>query len=451
MKVDIISRELIKPSSPTPSDLKNFSLSFFDQLMPSSYYPLILYYYYDEASNITQSQMSHQLKKSLSNALTHFYPLAGKMAGESSIDCNDYGIYYVEARIDSKLKNIIDCPQVELLDQFIPYNLNGSELVNVEHEVAIQVNLFNCGGIVIGICISHKIADVSTLCTFIRGWAAMSRGAQKLVGPIFNSSSLFPPGDSTDYTRQPKNPAIWSSGERPVTKRFVFSALAIDKLKAKLAKEDLSAVQTTRVEAVSALIWKCCIAAKELKHGTISAAFHTVNVRGRVVPPLPEATFGNIFMMASAVTDNGADLNFLVGKLRESFEKIGGECLRELLGENGFGVLKNNYREISKLLSHGDVELFRFSSWCKFPVYEADFGWGKPTWISIASSPKKGCVFFMDSRYDEGIEVWLVLDEKAMTKFELDPEIQSYILSSPGLDQGTKSSDKAPSSWMGPT
>ncbi|KAM7528669.1 hypothetical protein LguiB_032079 [Lonicera macranthoides] len=355
MKVDIISRELIKPSSPTPSDLKNFSLSFFDQLMPSSYYPLILYYYYDEASNITQSQMSHQLKKSLSNALTHFYPLAGKMAGESSIDCNDYGIYYVEARIDSKLKNIIDCPQVELLDQFIPYNLNGSELVNVEHEVAIQVNLFNCGGIVIGICISHKIADVSTLCTFIRGWAAMSQGAQKLV------------------------------------------------------------------------------AAKELKHGTISAAFHTVNVRGRVVPPLPEATFGNIFMMASAVTDNGADLNFLVGKLRESFEKIGGECLRELSGENGFGVLKNNYREISKLLSHGDVELFRFSSWCKFPVYEADFGWGKPTWISIASSPKKGCVFFMDSRYDEGIEVWLVLDEKAMTKFELDPELHSYISSSPGI------------------
>lgn len=376
--------------------------------------------------------MSHQLKNSLSNALTHFYPLAGKMAVKSSINCNDDGVYYVEARIDSELKNIIECPQVELLDQFIPYNLNGSELINVEQEVAIQVNLFNCGSVVIGICISHRIADVSTLCTFIRGWAALSRGAQKLVGPIFNSSSLFPPGDSTDYTRQPKNPALWSSGEGAVTKRFVFSASAIDTLKAKVAEDGLSAVQPTRVEAVSALIWKCCIAAKELKNGTKSVAFHTVNVRGRMVPPLPEATFGNLFLMASAVTDNGADLNFLVGKLRESFEKIGGECLRELLGENGFGVLKNNFREISKLLQ-GDVELFRFTSWCRFPVYEADFGWGKPTWISLASFPNKGCVFFMDSRYDEGIEVWLVLDEKAMAKFELDPELQSYISSSPGI------------------
>ncbi|KAM7523095.1 hypothetical protein LguiA_012997 [Lonicera macranthoides] len=427
MKVDIISREFIKPSSPTPPHLKNFSLSFFDQFIPPSYYPLILYYYYDEASNITQSQMSHQLKKSLSNALTHFYPLAGKMAGKSSIDCNDNGVYYVEARIDSKLKSIIECPQMEVLDQFIPYSLNGSELVDVEQEVAIQVNLFNCGGIVIGICISHRIADVSTLCTFIRGWAAMSRGAQKLVGPIFDSSSLFPPGDSVDYRRKPKNPALWSSGERPVTKRFVLSALAIDTLKVKLAEEDLSAIQTTRVEAVSALIWKCCIAAKELKHSTKSVAFHAVNVRGRVVPPLPEATFGNLFLMASAVTDNGADLNFLVSKLRESFDKIGGGCLRELLGENGLGVLKNNFREITKLLTEGDVELFRFSSWCRFPVYEADFGWGKPTWISIASSPNKSSVFFMDSRYGEGIEVWLVLDEKAMAKFELDPEFQSYI------------------------
>ncbi|KAM7523088.1 hypothetical protein LguiA_012990 [Lonicera macranthoides] len=222
------------------------------------------------------------------------------MVSKSSIDCNEDDVYYVEARIDSKIKSIIEFPQMELLDQFIPYSLNG---------------------------------------------------------------------DSIDYRRQLNNSVLWSLGERPVTKRFVLSAFAIDTLKSKLAEKDLSAIQTTCVEAVSALIWKCCIAAKELKHGTKSVAFHTVNVRGRVVPALPEATF----------------------------------------------------------------ELFRFSSWCRFPVYEADFGWGKPTWISIAGSPNKGCVIFMDSRYDEGIEVWLVLDEKAMEKFELDPEFQFYNSSSSNI------------------
>ncbi|KAJ0781433.1 putative salutaridinol 7-O-acetyltransferase [Helianthus annuus] len=40
----IISREIIKPSSPTPSHHRSYNLSQLDQCIPHIYMPLILFY-----------------------------------------------------------------------------------------------------------------------------------------------------------------------------------------------------------------------------------------------------------------------------------------------------------------------------------------------------------------------------------------------------------------------
>lgn len=44
MKVQILSRKLIAPSSPTPPNLQNLKISCFDQLAPPTYVPCIFYY-----------------------------------------------------------------------------------------------------------------------------------------------------------------------------------------------------------------------------------------------------------------------------------------------------------------------------------------------------------------------------------------------------------------------
>ncbi|KAH1121473.1 hypothetical protein J1N35_004633 [Gossypium stocksii] len=46
----------------------------------------------------SNSRRSQLLKESLSETFTLFYTLAGKIKGHLSIDCNDEGAYYVEAR-----------------------------------------------------------------------------------------------------------------------------------------------------------------------------------------------------------------------------------------------------------------------------------------------------------------------------------------------------------------
>ncbi|KAI3938207.1 hypothetical protein MKW92_023083, partial [Papaver armeniacum] len=44
MKVEVVSRETLKPSSPTTHYLKSFNLSLLDQLSPPFHVPLIIYY-----------------------------------------------------------------------------------------------------------------------------------------------------------------------------------------------------------------------------------------------------------------------------------------------------------------------------------------------------------------------------------------------------------------------
>lgn len=430
MNIDIISTEFIKPSSPTPSHLQKFRLSFLDQCMPAHFFPLIFYYFYNDTSNITQSAMCFQLKRSLSDALTHFYPLAGRIEGQGFVDCNDQGVKYLEARVDSRLSDIIEFPQVTVLNQLIPYNLSDACMLKAEEQLAIQVNLFKCGGIVLGTCISHKIADACTLSNFINSWAAIARRESNLVFPIFNSAVMFPPRDpSLSSMTDAKNQALMPPVERLVTKQFIFTDSAISALKENVVET----IRPTRVEIVTAFIWKCVI-----KKGKTSAVFHPVNLRGRMVPPLPIHSFGNIFQMASAVI-NGQDyeLSFLVNKLRTAFAKLNSEHTKELLGKNGFEFAMSNFKNIGKLMSQKDMKVLRCTSWCRFPIYEADFGWGKPCWVSSASVPTKDTIILLDSRQTCGIEAWIIMKEQDMAEFEQDHDLQKYVSSNP--DKGKTS------------
>lgn len=427
MNIDIVSTQFIKPSSATPSHLKKFRLSFLDQCMPAHFYPLIFYYYYDETSNITQSTMRFRLKSSLSDALTQFYPLAGRMEGQSFVDCNDQGVKYLETRVDSRLSDIIEFPQVAVLDQLIPYNLSDACMLKAEEQLAIQVNLFKCGGIVLGTCISHRIADACTLSNFMNSWAAIACGKSNIVFPSFNSAVMFPPRDySLSSMTDAKNQVVIPPVDRLVTKRFIFTASAISALKANAAET----LKPTRVEIVTAFIWKSV-----MKKGKGSAVFHPVNLRGRMVPPLPTHFFGNMFQMASAViSGQDYELSFLVNKLRSAFAKINSEHAKELLGKDGYEFAINNFKNIGKLMSQKDMKVLRCTSWCRFPIYEADFGWGKPCWVSSASFPTKDTIILLDTRHTSGIEAWVIMEEQDMAEFEQHHDLQEYVSSYPGKE-----------------
>ncbi|KAJ6408392.1 hypothetical protein OIU84_011663 [Salix udensis] len=149
MKVQILSRKLIAPSSPTPPNLQNLKISCFDQLAPPTYVPCIFYY---PVSEYLEAQVSGSLSQLLGRE---------------------------EFKTEMWWRLVV--PQV-----FRPEN---------NPLLTIQFNRFECGGVAIGSCVAHRIADAYTVGTFINTWAAACRtGIGKVHRrPGFPFGSLFPP------------------------------------------------------------------------------------------------------------------------------------------------------------------------------------------------------------------------------------------------------------------
>ncbi|KAK8642287.1 hypothetical protein V6N13_011638 [Hibiscus sabdariffa] len=199
MDVEIISPQLIKPSSPTPQHLKILKLSLLDQLIPAPYAPIILFYPTDHDAATHLEIVPNRvelLKISLSDTLTRFYPLAGRIQDDLSIVCSDEGAYFVEARVSCRLHDFLQQPDLLDLPKFLPCDVDSKEpTAGTNYVTNIQVNMFRCGGIAIGVCISHKILDGAALSSFLKAWTAAARGCKEVVNPNYISASLFPAAD----------------------------------------------------------------------------------------------------------------------------------------------------------------------------------------------------------------------------------------------------------------
>ncbi|OVA20487.1 Transferase [Macleaya cordata] len=421
MKVEVVSKETIKPSSPTPPHLKTFNLSFLDQIAPPIYIPLVLYYTNDNDNKF----LLDVIKKSLSESLTRFYPLAGRINDDSSsVECNDDGVDYLEAKVtNGRLSQIIKHPDIHVLQRFLPcepYTYDDQSKPNLKVLLAVQVNVFeDCGGMVISMCISHRLADASSSATFINDWAATAhRGATKQIKvPCFELPTLFPKVDLMGFT---PNGGIKKKEQQLVTKRFVFESSKIAELKKRSIAANINGginnIQeyTTRVEAVSAFIWKRFVELDQAKEGVAAATArvysvtHAVNMRTRMVPPLPTNAFGNMYtpvfaLLINAEGEKDHPYPNLVGKIKEAIKKIDGDHVRKLQSTDAY---INSIKQRAKVVSSGQEStvMLHFSSWCRFPLYEADFGWGKPTWASTAPLPMENVVVLMDTKSGDGIE-----------------------------------------------
>ncbi|KAK7845432.1 vinorine synthase [Quercus suber] len=90
VEIEVISKEIIRPSSPTLTHLCHYQLSFIDQKQNPKDNSCIFFYSKSDGDVIAKS---NKLKQSLSKLLTSYYPLAGRIKDNISVDCNDEGAY----------------------------------------------------------------------------------------------------------------------------------------------------------------------------------------------------------------------------------------------------------------------------------------------------------------------------------------------------------------------
>ncbi|KAK1400325.1 Vinorine synthase [Heracleum sosnowskyi] len=433
MKVEIISKENIKPSSPTPQHLQNFKLSLLDQLIPAPFVPMVVYFSNNDSFSAKHVRVQERLvllKQSLSQTLTRFYPLAGIIKNDLCIDCNDQGAHFVVAKVSCDLNQFLEHPNLQLINNFLPCKPSFSE-AQVTH---IQVNTFECGGIAIAVCILHKVLDGAALNTFMKAWSGTACGSKKVVYPDFVASVLFP---TDNLWLKDLSMGVWSSFFKKgkcTTRRFVFDGSAIATLKTMTSGKNVVR-HPTRVEAVSAFIWKCAMAASEKKScgaKRCSLLNHAVNLRKRTTPALSNDSFGNLIWIATAKCkakyDDQLGYLALVDQVRKGISEINVEFVKKMTGDQGAAVMSKSMKDIGDFGSEEEVDHYGCTSWCNFELYELDFGWGKPVWVSnvgLDAQVFTNFIILMDTRFGRGIEAWVTLDEQEMDNLEHDSDLMA--------------------------
>ncbi|KAK9937560.1 hypothetical protein M0R45_014339 [Rubus argutus] len=435
-KVEVIHKEIIAPSTPTPHQLKSVSLSVFDQIVPEVYVPLLLFYpnhtvhEVDIDPHSLVAEKSSLLKASLSETLSHFYPFAGKFQYNDSICCDDHGAAFIEARVNCPISKILEKPDLGILKHLFPAAAESSQSTQAVtgHLVLVQVNFFECGGLAIGVSISHKVADAYTFSTFIKSWAAVALGSSPVLPAEFGAAaSLFPPQDFFNSSK----PVVEFVQEKCTTRRFVFDASRIAALKSKAASAAVP--NPTRVEVVSALIWKCAMEASRSNLGSIRPSLwcQVVNMRKRSgQDALTENLLGNFSSHFAAMTvESEVDLQCLVAKFRK--------CMEEFKANHANGVTAEyvcqSFKQSGNIFAKEGIDNYSCSSWCWLPFYEANFGWGKPSWVSIRSIEFKNIIVLMDVKDGNGIEASLTFLDQDMALVETNQELLAYASLNPSV------------------
>ncbi|XP_020230385.1 stemmadenine O-acetyltransferase [Cajanus cajan] len=411
---------------------------------------MVLFYSADQntqtITDITQQRMK-QLRESLAQVLTLFYPFAGRVKDKITIDCNDKGVHYTEAKVSCSLAEFFNQSNfLSLIYKLLP-NQATMEVSAEGYTTMAKVTCFACGGIVIGALISHMVADGAGASFFLNSW-----GSNSCIGK-FQHTFEFPNFDTpfprNNASLQDTN-AMHLCGQflnkgRLGSRRFLFDEEAISKLR---AQGSSSIVQNpTRVEVVASLICKCVAKAYKANTGLERPTLitHAVNLRRRASPNFPNSCMGNFVWLPTALMSQNYELPKLVTKFREAVTSISSDFVKSFQGEAGYVNYCKSSKQVIETASRvaqmnsSGVNYLHYTSWCNFGLYDVDFGWGKPIWVSCVADSldnKDDTLFFnsvilMDTPLGKRIEVWVYLKEDEMAILQQDKELLTFATMDP--------------------
>ncbi|KAL0754009.1 hypothetical protein Bca101_091677 [Brassica carinata] len=385
MKLEVVGREVIKPASPSPQDLLQLSLA--DVSGPAAYVSTI--FFYKTVSGESLDITSGRLKTSLSDILSRFYPLAGRMEGDKII-CNDEGAVFTEARTDLPpsdfLKNNLN--NTNSLPEFLPTIAPG-ESAGAWPLLSVKVSFFGSGsGFAVTVSISHRICDAASILTFVSGWAATAKAESSDVVmniPTFASTTVYPPPP------------------------FSFQSSSMDRLYEPKSKAMSETVPVpTRVEAIMSLIWRCATKSSRSNSAVQKSTLmiQALDLRLRIPPAvLSKDAVGNL--QAPFFLKEGSESKMEIAEIVAEFRKA-----KEVVNE----MIKENLATTITATTLGPNLK---------PFYEVDFGCGSPVWIGSTGHVIHNAVFvlLMDSKDGEDVEAWISLPGQDMSVFVLDQEV----------------------------
>ncbi|KAI3863904.1 hypothetical protein MKW98_031496 [Papaver atlanticum] len=393
IKVTVRDSCVVKPAEDTPK--VSLWTSNIDQLFLMHVQSV---YFYRRRSPLTNNPSSFDdadhffdsnvLKDGLSKALVTYYPIAGRLKrnetdkGRAEIECNGEGVIFIEAETDSILDDLRDdFAPTEQLMPLIP-NLDNYNDVSSYPPLLVQVTHFKCGGVCLSTTVSHTVVDGVCGVNFINKWSDLCRGLDVKSVPLFFDRTILrartPPVVSFPHTEHnPPSMNVPLSPKIAIAKLNISTVLA-NNLKSKCNNN--GEFRFTTYEVIAGHLWRCSCKARQLIDDQETMISIPLDGRSRLNPPLPDGYFGNAIFDLTPTANSGdivaKPLSYAVNIIHETLKKKGNdEYFKSALD---FLQLHPNINALIK-----GPETFKGCnigniSWVRLPIYEADFGWGKP-------------------------------------------------------------------------
>lgn len=253
-----------------------------------------------------------------------------------------------------------------------------------------QVTRFRCGGVCVGIAADHHLADGTAFSHFFNTWANISRGEGTVFPPFIDRrlalsarSSPRPEFIHVEYQPPPAMSNTAKNHRQPISRMFKLTKDQIAALKANCQEVDQNGAVYTTFEALSGHAWRCLTLARQLPYDQQTKLRIAVDGRSRIQPALPQGYFGNVLFHATPVAQTGdlvaKPVGFSGRKIRQALSEMQSERLRSALD---YLEMESDHGAIAHNLYDYDTPNVSIVSWVWLPLYDVDFGWGKPWFVS---------------------------------------------------------------------
>ncbi|KAK4342773.1 hypothetical protein RND71_038589 [Anisodus tanguticus] len=407
-----------------------------------------------ESSN---SLITH-LKITLSKTLAHFPPLAGRLITDSDgyvyILCNDAGVDFVHAKAPHLASSVLVPPNhsdVPLyFRKFFQFDSTLSYAGHYKPLMAIQVTELS-DGIFIGCTMNHAVVDGTSFWNFFNTFAEFSKGEKMITRqPCFSRKTVF---DSPAVLKFPEGgPSATFSGDEPIREKiFHFSREAILKLKYRANKTAVNGqngkingkitpvnnepalkngaakcLEISSFQSLSAQLWRSVTRARKLDGNKTTTFRMAVNCRHRLEQKMEPLYFGNAIQsiptVASVKELLSNDLFWSANQLHQNVVAHGDTTVRR-----GVKDWESNPRLFP--LGNFDGAMITMGSSPRFPMYDNDFGWGRPVAVRSGMANKfDGKISAFPGREGNGtVDLEVVLAPETMAGLEEDMEFMQYV------------------------
>lgn len=448
--VSVQSQFIAIPSRPTPSP-KLFSLC--EQIKLRTHAPLLYVYKPHNHNNI--STFLETLKKSLSQALVTYYPLAGRLCwikdGRWEIHCNAKGALLLEAKCEelTNLNQLGDFVPTNLVSQLIP-NINYNLPIEDIPLLAVQLTRFHCGGFTLGVALCRAAIDGTATMRFMNAWAKLARGEN--LDPsefpchnrtMLNSRRLTHCPSLHQHHHEFDAPPIQVGRDVGNTREVIVAIVKLTREQISILKKNVNSrvsfqptskdVPRTKpystFEVIAGYLWRCVSKARCTGNSDQPTRLSTlVNCRNRLKPPLPSGYAGNAAFPTVTPTRSFNDLickplSDVVEDVKKALERVTDEYVMSALDyidrEKDMDLLRYNFhypaKSVCKGQYKGNPNLF-VVSWMNFSYKDADFGLGEPVYFGPGYMDSEGKAFVMNNNGGD-IVVVISLEASCMDNF----------------------------------